>query len=239
MLCCCDVFFHARQRQRAGRFRHRTHVLEQIFHRRADGIAIHRDDIVEIFPAQAEGFVADTLHRHALGKQPDARQIDRMAGIQRRFQAGGVFRFDGNDFDLRHQLFDQHRHACGQAAAAHRHKDAVEMGILLQQLQRQRALPGNHHRVIERRHQGEALLLRQLNRFGFGFVKVGAVQQHFAAETAHRIDFDVRGGHRHHDQRFDAQAERDENATPCAWLPAEAVITPRAFCSSVSPAIIA
>jgi hypothetical protein len=34
----------------------------------------------------------------------------------------------------------------------------VEMGILLQQLKRQRALPGNHHRVIERRHPGEALL---------------------------------------------------------------------------------
>ena len=108
-----DVFFHPRQRQRAGRFRHRTHVFEQIFHRRADGIAVHRDDIVEIFPAQAEGFVANALHRHALGKQPDARQVDRMPGIQRRFQAGGVFRFHGNDFNLRHQLFDQHRHACG------------------------------------------------------------------------------------------------------------------------------
>ena len=108
-----DVFFHARQRQRAGGFRHRTHVFEQILHRRADSVAIHRDDIVEIFPAQAEGFVANALHRHALGKQPDARQVDRMPGIQRRFQAGGVFRFHGNDFDLRHQLFDQHRHACG------------------------------------------------------------------------------------------------------------------------------
>ena len=31
----------------------------------------------------------------------------------------------------------------------------------------------------------------------------------------------------------------EENATPCAWLPAEAVITPCAFCSSVRPAIMA
>ena len=97
-----DVFFHARQRQRAGRFRHRPNVFEQIFHRRADRIAVHRDDIVEIFPAQAEGFVANALHRHALGEQPDARQIHRMSGVQRRLQASRVFRFNRNHFDLRH-----------------------------------------------------------------------------------------------------------------------------------------
>ena len=71
------------------------------------------------------------------------------------------------------------------------------MGILLQQLQRQRALPGNHHRVVERRDPGEALLLRQLR-----FVKIRAVEQHFPAKTAHRVDFDIRRGNRHHDQRF-------------------------------------
>ena len=76
------------------------------------------------------------------------------------------------------------------------------MGILLQQFQRQRTLPGNHHRVIERRDPGETLLLRQLNRFGFRFVKIRAVEQHFPAKTAHRVDFDIRRGNRHHDQRF-------------------------------------
>jgi hypothetical protein len=48
--------------------------------------------------------------------------------------------------------------------------------------------------------------VRKLNCPGFGFIKVGAVQQYFAAETAHRIHFDVCGGHRHDDQRFDPQA---------------------------------
>ena len=133
-----------------------------------------------------------------------------MTGVQRRLQAGRVFRLNGDDFNLRHQLFNQHRHACRQPAAAHWDEDAVEMGILLQQLKRQRALPGNHHRVIERRHPGEALLLRQLDRFGFGFVKVRAVEQHFSAKTAHRVDFDIRGGNRHHDQRFQTQTSRRE-----------------------------
>ncbi len=84
------------------------------------------------------------------------------------------------------------------------------MGVLLQQLQRQRTLPGNHHRVVERRHPGEALLLRQLNRFGFGFVKVSAVKQHFSAESAHRVDLDIGGSNRHHDQRLKPQTGRRE-----------------------------
>ena len=84
------------------------------------------------------------------------------------------------------------------------------MGVLLQQFQRQRTLPGNHHRVVERRHPGEALLLRQLNRFGFRFVKIGPVEQHFAAEPAHRVNLDICGGNRHHDQRLQPQTRRGE-----------------------------
>ncbi|KUQ35123.1 threonine dehydratase [Enterobacter hormaechei subsp. xiangfangensis] len=67
-----DVFLHPRQRQRAGGFRHRTYVFEQIFHRRADSVAVDGDDIVEILLAQAERFVANALHRHALGEQREA-----------------------------------------------------------------------------------------------------------------------------------------------------------------------
>ncbi|MNL57800.1 hypothetical protein D3C87_1813890 [compost metagenome] len=76
------------------------------------------------------------------------------------------------------------------------------MRILLQQLQRQRTLPGDHHRMIERWHPGKALLLRQVNGARFGFIKIRPVKQDFAAKTAYRIDFDVSGGDRHHDQRF-------------------------------------
>ncbi len=127
-----DVFFHARQRQRPGRLRHRTYIFEQVFHRRADSIAIHGDDIVEIFLAQAEGFITDALHRHAFSKETHARQVNRMAGIQRRFQAGRIFGFYRNHFDLRHQLFNQHSYTRRQTTAANRHKHAVKVRILLQ-----------------------------------------------------------------------------------------------------------
>ncbi|MPN61836.1 hypothetical protein SDC9_209580 [bioreactor metagenome] len=79
------------------------------------------------------------------------------------------------------------------------------MRILLQQFQRQRPLTGNHHRMIEWRNPGKTLLLRQFNRFRFRFIKVCAMQQHFAAKPANGIDFDIRRRNRHHDQRLHAQ----------------------------------
>nr|VUD28002.1 Uncharacterised protein [Salmonella sp. NCTC 7297] len=99
-----DIFFHPRQRQRAGRLRHRTHIFKQIFHRRADSVAIHGDNIIKVFLTQPERFVADAFYRHAFSKQPNAREIHWMTDFQRRFQAGGILRFDGNNVDLRHQL---------------------------------------------------------------------------------------------------------------------------------------
>ena len=126
-----DIFFHPRQRQRPGRLRHRAYIFEQVFHCRANSIAIHGNNIVEVFLAQTEGFIANTFHRHAFGKETNTRQIHRMTGIQRRFQTGRIFRFHGNHFDLRHQLFYQHCHARRQTTAANWHKNAVKVSILL------------------------------------------------------------------------------------------------------------
>ena len=63
-----DIFFHSRQCQRAGRFCYRTHVFKQVFHRRADGIAINGDDVVEILLTETESLITDTFNRHAFGK---------------------------------------------------------------------------------------------------------------------------------------------------------------------------
>lgn len=76
-----------------------------------------------------------------------------MARIRGGFQTGRILGFNRNDLNLRHELFDQHRHARRETSAANRYEYAVDMGILLQQLQRQRPLPGNHHRMVERRYQ--------------------------------------------------------------------------------------
>ncbi len=68
-----DILFHARQRQRTRRLRYRAHILKQIFHGCADGIAVDGDDVINILLTESEGFAADTLDRNAFGKQPDAR----------------------------------------------------------------------------------------------------------------------------------------------------------------------
>jgi len=64
--------------------------------------------------------------------------------------------------------------------------------------------------VIERRHPGEALLLRQIDGFGFRFVKIGTVEQHFAAKSAHRIDFNICRCYWHDDQGFQPQSRSRE-----------------------------
>lgn len=65
--------------------------------------------------------------------------------------------------------------------------------------------------MIERRYPDEPLLLRQRDSFGFGFIEVRAVQQHFTAKAAHRIDFDIRGGGWHDNQRLYTQARSRES----------------------------
>ncbi len=83
-----DILFHARQRQRARGLRHSTDIFKQIFHRGTNGIAVDGDDVIDVFLTEPEGFGANPFHRHPFGKQPDARQIDRMTRLQRCFQAG-------------------------------------------------------------------------------------------------------------------------------------------------------
>jgi hypothetical protein len=65
-----------------GGFEDGAGVLEDILDRRADGVGIDEDDLVEIFLAQAEGLLADHFHRRAVGKQPDLIQAYPLAGRQ-------------------------------------------------------------------------------------------------------------------------------------------------------------
>ena len=61
-----DVGFEAGQGQRAGGLADAAGVVENIFKRTTDGVGVHRDDFVQEFAAQAEGFFAHQLHRRAV-----------------------------------------------------------------------------------------------------------------------------------------------------------------------------
>ena len=104
-----------------------------------------------------------------------------------------------------------------QAAAADRHEDRVELAAALaQDLHADRALAGDHVRIVERMHEHQAALARERQRVLVGAVVVVAVQHHLAAEVAHRLHLDVRRGLRHDDDGAGCRAGCAASATPCA-----------------------
>ena len=81
------------------------------------------------------------------------------------------------------EVLHVHRDAGEQSAAADRHEDRVELAAgLAQDLDRDRALAGDHVRVVEGMHEHQVALARELERPLERAVVVVAVQQHLAAE---------------------------------------------------------
>ena len=105
---------------------------------------------------------------------------------------------------LRRHRLDEGRHARQQAAAADADEDRVQRALalcrhLLEDFPANGALTGNHQRVIVGRDVGGAARFDNLGGVRGSLVVGIAVQHHLAAEAAHRIDLDGRGGARHHD----------------------------------------
>jgi hypothetical protein len=75
---CAGVFLGAGHGQRAGRLEHRARVLEHVLDRRADGVGVDQHHLVDVLLAQAEGFLADVLHRRAVGEQADCSSRTRL-----------------------------------------------------------------------------------------------------------------------------------------------------------------
>jgi hypothetical protein len=70
-------------RQCAGRLENRARVLEDVLERRAAGVGVDADDLVDVSLREAERLLADLLHGDAVGKQADVRQDDASAGVER------------------------------------------------------------------------------------------------------------------------------------------------------------
>ncbi len=199
------VGLEAGQGQGSRRLGDGAAVVEDVFQRGADLVVGDGHHLIQILVAEAKGLLTDALDRHPVGKQRDSLQIDRLAGRQRGLEAGGALRLHPDHLHIRQQLLDVDRHPRGQAAAAHRHEDVGKMGILLQQLLADGALPGDHLDVVKRRDQGVALQLGETAALAVSLVEAVAEQQHVAALAAHRIDLDVRRGLGHHDDRLDTE----------------------------------
>ena len=153
--------------QRAGRLEDRARVLEHVLDRGADLVGIDQDDLVDQLLAEAEGFLADLLHRHAVGEHADLRQAHAPAGLERAGHGVGIHRLDADDLDLRAQALDVGGDAGDQPAAADRHEDRIDRRLVLaQDFHADGALAGDHVRIVVGMDEGELARFASLSAWG-------------------------------------------------------------------------
>ena len=98
--------------------------------------------------------------------------------------------------------------------------------------------PGDDVGIVVGMHEHGARALLQRERVRVGIAVRVAVQHDLRAARLDRGDLDVRRGHRHRRSSPRSRAVCAASATPCAWLPADAAMTPRARSAAVRCAIL-
>jgi len=123
----------------------------------------------------------------------------------------GVFRLNADDPDIRTNSLNIGRDAGNQATTAYRNKNRFDVAITLaQNLGADGALAGNDVRVVKGVDKNEVLLRLEFGRPGERLVVIVSVQDNFATQYAHRVDFDAWRRHRHHDNGTHAAVLRRE-----------------------------
>src|SRR5271156_2772304 len=95
--------------------------------------------------------------------------------------------------------------ATNQAAAANRNDHGLEIRVLFEKLEANRALTGDDGVVIESMHESEALSLAAAQRLFVSFVVIRAMQHHIGAITSRCRDFDEGSRQRHANLRADSK----------------------------------
>jgi hypothetical protein len=152
---------------------------------------------------QAKRLLADAPHRDPVRERTDTVERHPPAGPQRFIHAGRVLGFDTDDLDARIQGLGVRRDAADQAAAADGDEDRIDLiaMLLAQDFHCDRALPRDHVHVVERMHEQQVSLARQLRRVLLRLIEILAVQHDLAAKVLYRLDLDVGSRQRHHDHR--------------------------------------
>ena len=131
-------------------------------------------------------------------------------------QRHALVRFDGpdhgvriihlntNHLDLRPHRLDVVGHAGYQPAAANSDKHRVKLALthalnLSQYFHGNRALAGNHIGVVKGVHKSQPLFFLQHGGVQVSVRVTVAVQQHLAAQCAHRVHLELGRGRRHDD----------------------------------------
>jgi hypothetical protein len=139
----------------------------------------------------------------------------------------GTAAADADHLDRRLVRLGHRAHSRDQPAAADRHDQRLDLGRVLEQLERDGALARGHHRVVERVHEGQPeLALHAAGEF-VGLV-VGLASSTTLPPTASVWRIFTVGVVRGMTIVTGTPSRVPWYDRPCAWLPAEAAITPRA-----------
>jgi hypothetical protein len=203
------VFLQAGDAQRPGGLGQYPGVVEHVLDRGTDLVRIDQYHLVDELARQAERFLAHLPDRGAVREDAHLVQHHAPTLAQRLVHRGRVRRFHPDHADLGAQALDVGRHAAQQAPASDADEHRVErVRVLPQQLHRDRTLPGDHRRIVERVYEGVAVLFAQHAGVRRRVVEGIPVQHRARSEAPHRVDLDARRRHRHHDHRLDAQPRR-------------------------------
>ncbi len=146
-------------------------------------------------------------------RRPDLDALPAAAGQRARDIVAGR-RLDADHTGRRRERLDRGRGARDQPAPAHRHHDGVERATvnLVEQLQRRRALPGHHERVVVGVHQRQPARAGELVHQVLAVLAVAVVGDDLGPVALGRRAFERRRVGRHQDHSACAvQARRQRD----------------------------
>ena len=179
----------------------KTHGFYQLLV--ADG-----DDVFRMVANDGEGELAQRLGLRAVGNGLGVTDAHDMSGAQRLLCVVGGFGLDANYLAVWRHGLGRQQAARQQAAAAQADEQVVQVGHLLQQLQRGGALACDDVGVVERGYQRHAALARQLAADGLAVFGVAVVCDHLGAVFARGGHLGVCGVFGHHHQGGHVQQPR-------------------------------
>ncbi len=147
---------------------------------------------------------ADVLHRDALGERGAAERA--MLAVERVPERGIERGLRADDLDRRFDRARRDRVAGDEAAPADREDQEIEVGGILQHLERDGALPCDHQRIVIGVHEGEPARLGDRLGADLGFRHGLAFEHHFSATCLRRLDLHERRRYRHDDGGRDVEA---------------------------------
>ncbi len=200
---------HSGDGQRTGRLHHRAGVVEDILDRRADLVVGHAQHFIDRLLGDRKRPLPYLAHRHAVGEDPDVLELYTAAERKRAVHRVGLECLDADDLDVGTQRLDVAGDPGDESASAHGDEYGREAFLTVpQDFSADRALSGDHQRIVERMNEGHPGLGHDRVAVRLGLIVVVAGQHHFGAHRLHRIHLDARRRLRHDDDRAQPQLLR-------------------------------